>query len=141
MHYTYIFIPLFIFQSWVLHMSPLRTSFGLKRSKCELSEAAKDYYEAFDTVVKKIGSQYLIQEALAYNIYLTRARWKLLKEVKSKDGEPVTLAFGFMEQSSYKAPSVGWHRLIKEKCNEICVNYLTREHEDMTSIFGSRGKL
>jgi hypothetical protein len=29
----------------------------------------------------------------------------------------------------------------EDKCNEICGNYLTREHEDMSSIFGSRGKL
>jgi hypothetical protein len=36
-----------------------------------------------------------------------------LKEVKSKDEELVTLAFGFKEQSSYKAPSVGWLKLIE----------------------------
>ena len=56
-----------------------------------------------------------------------------------KNEELVTLAFSFMEQSSYKAPSAGWFRLIEEKCNEICGNYLTREHEDMSSIFRSRG--
>jgi hypothetical protein len=58
-------------------MSPLRISFGLKRPKCKLNEVAKECYEAFHTVVRKIGSQDLIQEALAYNIYLTRTRWKL----------------------------------------------------------------
>jgi hypothetical protein len=52
-------------------MSHLRISFDLKRPKCELSEAVKQCYKAFDTVVKKIGSQDLTQEALAYNIYLT----------------------------------------------------------------------
>lgn len=31
--------------------------------------------------------------------------------------------------------------MIEEKCNEICGNYLTREHKDMSSIFGSQGKL
>jgi hypothetical protein len=66
-------------------MSPLRINFGLKRLRCELSEAAKECYKAFDIVVKKIGSRDLIQEALAYNIYPTQHRWKLPKEVKSKD--------------------------------------------------------
>jgi hypothetical protein len=59
--------------------------------------------------------------------------------VKSKDEELVTLAFDFKEQSSHKAPSPGWLRLIEEKCNEICGNHLTREHEDMSSVFGGRG--
>jgi hypothetical protein len=122
-------------------MSPLRISFSLKRRKCELGEAAKECYVAFNTVVKKIGSRDLIQEALAYNIYPTRTVWNLPKEVKSKDEGLVTLAFRFKEQSSYKAPSVEWLRFIEEKCNEICRNYLTREHEDMSSIFGSQGKL
>jgi hypothetical protein len=122
-------------------MSPLRISFSLKRWKCELGEDAKECYVAFNTVVKKIGSRDLIQGALAYNIYPTRTVWNLPKEVKSKDEGLVTLAFGFKEQSSYKAPSVEWLRFIEEKCNEICRNYLTREHEDMSSVFGSQGKL
>jgi hypothetical protein len=83
----------------------------------------------------------LIQEALAYNIYPTRTEWKLPKEVKSKDEGLVTLAFGFYEQTLYKAPLAEWIRFIGEKCNEIYGNYLTREHEDMSSIFGSWGKL
>jgi putative sterol carrier protein len=45
-------------------MSHLRISFDLKRPKCELSEAVKQRYKAFDTVVKKIGSQDLTQEHL-----------------------------------------------------------------------------
>jgi hypothetical protein len=83
----------------------------------------------------------LILEALVYNIYPTQTRWSLLKEVKSKDGELITLAFDFKEQSSYKDPLVGWLKLIEEKYNEMCRNYLTREYEDMPCIFGSRGKL
>jgi hypothetical protein len=47
----------------------------------------------------------------------------------------------FKIQSSYKAPSAEWLRLIEENYNEICGNYLTREHEDMRTIFASRGKL
>jgi hypothetical protein len=122
-------------------MSLLKISFGLKWPKCEMSEAAEECYKAFDTVIKRIGSQNLIQEALAYDIYPTWTGWKLPKDVKTKDGELVTLAFTFKEQSSYKTPSPGWLRLIEEKCNEIYGNYFTREHEDMSSIFGGQGKL
>lgn len=73
---------------------------------------------------------------LAYNIVPASTGWKLPKQVKHKDGELVTLAFEFREQSPYKAPSEGWLKLIEMKCNEICGNYLTREHEDMSTTFG-----
>lgn len=92
---------------------------------------------AHKEIVKIIGYRDLIQEELAYNIYPTWTGWKLPKFVKTKKGELVTLAYGFKEQCSYKAPLVGWLRLIDEKCNEICGNYLTREHEDMSYVFGS----
>jgi hypothetical protein len=41
----------------------------------------------------------------------------------------------------YKAPLAEWLRFIGENCNEICGNYLTREHEDMSCLFENRGKL
>jgi hypothetical protein len=88
-------------------MSPLEVSFALKRSKCEMSEAADECFKPFSTTIKKIGSQDLVQEALAYNIYPTRTTWKLPKEVKCKDEELVTLTFDFKEQSTYKVPSTG----------------------------------
>jgi hypothetical protein len=59
--------------------------------------------------------------------------------VKTKDRELVTLAFGFKEQSSYKASSARWLRLIEETCIEIYGSYLTREHEDMSYILRSQG--
>jgi hypothetical protein len=78
-------------------MSPLEVSFALKRPKCEMSEAANECYKAFNTFIRKIGSRDLVQEVLAYNIYLTRTGRKLSKEVKFKDEELVTLAFDLKE--------------------------------------------
>jgi hypothetical protein len=52
-------------------MSPLKINFSLKQPKCELSKDVEECYKAFDTVVKKIESQDLIQDALTYNIYPT----------------------------------------------------------------------
>jgi hypothetical protein len=122
-------------------LSPLRTSFGLKRPKCEFNEATEGCYKTFNIIAEKIVSRDMIQETLAYNIYPTHTRWKLPNEVKSKEGELVTLAFEFKEQALYKSPSAGWMRLIEEKCNKIIGNYLMREHEDMSSTFKNRGKL
>lgn len=96
-----------------------------------MSEAADECFKAFSTLIKKIGSQDLIQEALAYNIYPTQTRWKLPKEVKCKDKELVTLAFDFKEQSTYKVPSARQLKFVEERCNEMCGNHLAREHEDM----------
>jgi hypothetical protein len=111
--------------------SPLEVSFALKRPKCEMSEAADECFKDFSTIIKKIGSQDLVQEVLAYNLYPTRIGWKLPKEMKCKDEELVILAFDFKEQSSYKAPLARWLNFIEEKCCEMCDNYHTREHKDM----------
>jgi hypothetical protein len=61
--------------------------------------------------------------------------------VKCNDEGLITLAFDFKEQSTYETPSVGWLKFVEEKCNEMCGNYLAREHEDMQSAFGGRRKL
>jgi hypothetical protein len=37
-------------------MRPLRTSFGLKRLKCEFNEADEVCYNTFNIVAKRIGS-------------------------------------------------------------------------------------
>jgi hypothetical protein len=89
-------------------MSLLRISFGVKRPKCNMNKVAETCYNTFKTVVEKVGTRDLIQGALAYNILPTCTEWKLTKQVKSKDGEPITLDFKFKEQSSYKAPFEGW---------------------------------
>lgn len=117
-------------------MSPLEISFALKRTKCEMSEATDTCLKTFGVVVKKTRSRDLIQEAFAYNIYPIRTRWKLPKEVKRGDEGLVTLAFDFKEQSTYKSPSVGWLKFIEEKCNDMCSNYLAKEHEYMRFAFG-----
>jgi hypothetical protein len=52
-------------------MSPLEVSFALKRPKCEMSKATDECYKAFNAFIRKVGSQHLVQEALAYNLYLT----------------------------------------------------------------------
>jgi hypothetical protein len=120
-------------------MSPLEVSFNLKKPKCEMGEAAKNIYKAFNVVAVKIGSRDLIQEFLTYNIFPTRTGWKLPKVVKSKEDELVTLAFEFKEKASFRAPS-GWLKLIETKCNEIAGNYIIKEDEAMTSAFGTEGK-
>jgi hypothetical protein len=100
-------------------MSPLEVSFALKRPKFEMSEVVDECFNAFSTVIKKIGSRDLVQEALSYNIYSTYNRWKFPKEVKCNDKELITLAFDFKEQSTYKAFSTGWLKFIEERCNEM----------------------
>lgn len=52
-------------------MIPLKISIDLKRLKCDMNEAAEKCYKSFNTIAKKIGSQDLIQEELAYNIFPT----------------------------------------------------------------------
>jgi hypothetical protein len=83
-----------------MSLSPLRTSFSLKKPNCDMGEATEKCYKIFNTVAKRIGSWDLVQGALAYNIFPTQTGWKLPKEVKTKKDELVTLSFEFKEQAS-----------------------------------------
>jgi hypothetical protein len=58
----------------------------------------------------------------------------------SAEGASFFRIFGY-EAYPQQAPSAGWLTFIEERCNQMCGNYLTREHEDMQSVFGNRGKL
>lgn len=75
-----------------MSLSPLRTSFSLKKPNCDMGEAAEKCYTIFNTIAKRIGSPDLIQEVLAYNNFPTQTGWKL-----SKEDELVTLSFEFKE--------------------------------------------
>lgn len=69
-------------------MSPLKVSFGLKRPNYRMSEAIQDDYKAYNVVVERIGTQDLIQEFLAYNVFPTQTGWKVpnvSKALKMKD--------------------------------------------------------
>jgi hypothetical protein len=56
-------------------MSPLKISFGLRRLKCDMCEAAEKCYKIFNTIAEKSSSRDLIQEALSYDIYPTCTGW------------------------------------------------------------------
>jgi hypothetical protein len=51
----------------------------VKRPECNMNEAAETCYNTFKTIVEKVGTRDLIQEALAYNILPACTRWKLSK--------------------------------------------------------------
>jgi hypothetical protein len=58
-------------------MSPLKVNFGLTRSNCRMSGATQEAFKAFNIVAERIGTQDLIQEFLAYNVFPTQIRWKV----------------------------------------------------------------
>lgn len=60
-------------------MDPLKISFGMKRPECNMNDAVETCYNTFKTIVEKVGTRDLIQEALAYNILPACTRWKLSK--------------------------------------------------------------
>ena len=88
--------------------------------------AVKQTMGVFNIVVGQIGTQYLIQEFLAYKVFPTQTGWKLPKlaklkkdEKKEKNNKLVTLPFEFKEQASFKSPYAEWLEFIKSSCKNI----------------------
>lgn len=83
-------------------ISPLKVSFSLKRPNYKMNGATQYAYKAYNIVARRIGTQDLVREFLAYNVLPTRTGWKVSKAAKSKEGDKkdedeklVTLAFKF----------------------------------------------
>jgi (p)ppGpp synthase/HD superfamily hydrolase len=89
-------------------MIPLKVSFGLKRSNCKISGAAKEAFKAYNIMVNRTGTHDLVQELLAYKVFHTQTGRKVSKMPKVKKGNKeevidklVTLPFKFKEQASF----------------------------------------
>lgn len=52
-------------------ISPLKVSFSLKRPNCKMNGATQYAYKAYNIVARRIGTQDLVREFLAYNVLPT----------------------------------------------------------------------
>jgi hypothetical protein len=68
-------------------MRPIWSRFGLRRPKVEIDEAAEACQKALGTVCFFIGTRDLIQEHIAFRVWLLVESWEMLKETVTKSNE------------------------------------------------------
>jgi hypothetical protein len=125
-----------------LVMSPLRLSFSMIRSLCnmQLGSPCQVAEVQFRVVAAEISTRDLVQEYLSNGNFPTSSSWGMLKKEGGKKYELVRLPFHFKFEKQFKKPCTEWLEMIKTMCNEILGNYMKKEDQLMTAAFGTRPK-
>jgi hypothetical protein len=123
-------------------MRPIWSRFGLRRPKVEIDEAAKACQKAFDTVCFFIGTRDLVQEHIAYRVWLLIESWEMPKETitESSEGELVRLKYTFRYGDKFDEPNDDWLKCIEVTSDELLGSYSKAEDNALSTAFGGRGK-
>jgi hypothetical protein len=126
-----------------LVQSPLELIFGETRPPCNMLPGSPSQIALaeFRVIADHIGTRDLVQEFLAFRVFLTLKEWEMSKlEGKKKKGELVRLPYHFKFKKLFKVPCQEWLDTIEVMCNEILGNYSKKEDQLMTVAFGTRPK-
>jgi hypothetical protein len=123
-------------------MSPLRLSFGMTRSLCNMQLGSRCQLAEveFRVVAGHISTRDLVQEYLANKTFPTSRGWGMPKKEAGKKYELVRLPCRFKFEKLFKKPCSKWLEMIETMCNEILGNYTKKEDQLMTDVFGTRPK-
>jgi hypothetical protein len=95
----------------------------------------------FRVIAEHIGTRDLVQEFLAFRVFLTLKEWDMPKlKGEKKKGELIRLPYHYKFKKHFKVPCQEWLDTIEVMCNEILGNYSEKEDQLMTVAFGSRPK-
>jgi hypothetical protein len=100
-------------------MRPIWSRFGLRKPKVEIDEAAEACQKAFDTVCFFIGTRDLIQEHIAFRVWLN---------------------YTFRYGDKFDEPNDDWLKCIKVTSDELLGAYSKAEDNALSAAFGGRGK-
>jgi hypothetical protein len=126
-----------------LVQSPLELIFGETRPPCNMSleSPCQIALGEFRVVSEHIGTRDLVQEFLAFRVFLTLNEWDMPKpKGEKKRKELVRLPYHYKFKKHFKEPCQEWLDMIEVMCNEILGNYSKKEDQLMTAAFGTRPK-
>src|SRR5688572_1616270 len=123
-------------------MRPIWSCFGLRRPKVEIDEATEACQKAFGTVCFFIGMRDLIQEHIAFRVWLLVESWEMPKETitNSSKGELVRLKYTFRYGDKFDEPNDDWLKFIEVTSDELLGSYSKAEDNALSTAFQSRGK-
>jgi hypothetical protein len=97
---------------------------------------------AFNTVCTYIGTSDLVQEHIAFKVWLLAHDWEMPKETAagSSEGGLVYLKYSYRYKSQFGEANDEWIEAIEVASDELLGAYTKVEDEAMNTAFGARGK-
>jgi hypothetical protein len=109
---------------------------------CYVNFEAQAIIVAFNDVSTYIGTRDLVQEYLAFKMWLWTAKWDIPKvaEGDALDVEPelIRLRYKYRFEDEFEEPNDGWLDYVEAKCNEIIGNFSKSEVEALQQAFGAQ---
>jgi hypothetical protein len=123
-------------------MRPIWQRFGLRKPKVEIDEAAEECRKAFGIVCYFIGTRDLVQEHVAYRIWLLVVNWEMPKETISNphEGGLVQLKYTFRFGDQFIEPDNDWLKCVEATSDELLGPYSKAEDNALSAAFGNRKK-
>jgi hypothetical protein len=98
--------------------------------------------KAFSNVCAFIGTRDIIQEHIAYRVWLLVDSWEMLKETttESSEGGLIRLKYTFRYKEKFDEPNDDWLKCIEATSDEMLGTYSKAEDDALSAAFGGRGK-
>jgi hypothetical protein len=123
-------------------MRPIWSRFGLRRPKIEIDQTVEACQRAFSTICSFIGTRNLIQEHIAFRVWLLVESWEMPKETitNSSEGDLIRLKYTFRFGDKFGEPNDDWLKCIEATSDELLGAYSKAEDNALFAAFGGRGK-
>jgi hypothetical protein len=123
-------------------MRPIWQSFGLRRPKVEMNEAAEKCQRAFGVICSFIGTRDLVQEHIAFRVWPLAEKWEMPQETikEADEGGLIRLKYTFKFGDKFVEPDDDWLKSIENLSDELLGAYSKAEDTAMSAAFGGRKK-
>jgi hypothetical protein len=121
---------------------PIWSRFGIRRPTTALGNDIEACQRNFNIVFSFIGTRDLVQEHIAYRVWLHVNECEMPKEaaVGSKQGGLVYLKYTFRYRGKFDEPNDEWLSSIEATSDELLGDYTRAKDDAMTLVFEGRGK-
>jgi hypothetical protein len=123
-------------------MRPIWQSFGLRRPKVEINEAAEECQRAFGVICSFIGTRDLVQEHIAFRVWPLTEKWEMPQETikEADEGGLIRLKYTFKYGDKFVEPDDDWLKSIENLSDELLGVYSKAEDTALSAAFGGRKK-
>jgi hypothetical protein len=123
-------------------MRPIWQSFGLRRPKVEMNEAAEECQRAFGVICSFIGTRDLVQEHIAFRVWPLAEKWEMPQETikEADEGGLIRLKYTFKFGDKFVEPDDDWLKSIENLSDELLGAYSKAEDTALSAAFGGRKK-